>query len=200
MATLFLINGYNTKRTATDVAFKPLRDGLEVLGYRVVPVDISWRFTTVSQFCQQFRQLYKEQKSDTNIVVGNSFGAMVALITANELRPDLVLLASLSPYFQEDIATEAAYIRGMRFGKKRLADLRQYSAQVLVRQAKSAGVKIIFTYGELEKSKVPYLVERVKKSAKDFNVEPIEVVSAPHSIKDPVYTEALIKILSDIDF
>ena len=81
MTTLFLINGYNTKRTATDVAFKPLRDGLEVLGYRVVPVDISWRFKTVSQFCQQFRQLYQEQKSDTNIVVGNSFGAMVALLS-----------------------------------------------------------------------------------------------------------------------
>ncbi len=196
MKTAFLINGFNTKRTAADEAFRPLCDGLEEKGYRVIAVDISWRFTTVSEFVGKFKQLYKKEKGQYNVVVGNSFGALVALFSAPELKPERLVLASISPYFQEDLKDVKTYNRGLRFGMKRLEDLRQYSAAVWAEKINQLEIPVTVTYGEKEKAMYPNLVRRNKLIAKMIkNSQLIEVSSCPHSMRDPVYTQAIIDLL-----
>lgn len=194
--TVFLISGLRLNVTTTHEKYRPLSEGLNQKGYKVVPVDINWKHKSVSQFVAEFKNIYRANSSQYNIVVGNSFGAVVAFVSAADLKPDLVILASLSPYFKEDISVEEGYKRGLRFGTKRLKDMMNYSAKAVAKNINATEVYTKLLYGELEKQTVPYLVSRVKKTANDLEREElIEVKAAPHSMSDPVYIQAIIDLL-----
>ncbi len=195
MTTVFILSGFNMHPTPESHWYGQLREGLEAKGYRVVPVDISWKRTTPSQYADKFSIIYQKEKSETTIVIGNSFGAVVALLAASRTAPDRLYLCSLSPYFKEDFS-EKGERAGLRyFGKRRLADLRALSAKKLA-AAIPAQTKTFVVYGEKEHQSSPALVGRCVETARDILGATVkELPGVPHDMADERYTQALLTIV-----
>jgi hypothetical protein len=196
--TVFVINGMNIHHTAAGEEFALLRDAIAAKGYRVIPLDITWRQKTPTQFANEFLKVYESQKGDYNIVLGNSFGAVVALITAIQTKADEIILCSLSPFFAEDISPSwPTKTNSRRLGKRRLADISSHSADQLAESAKKLPTKFTVMYGEQEVPKLPKLITRARDTAKALSIKPIEVPKAPHSFKDPAYVKGIVQQLPE---
>lgn len=71
-----------------------------------IHVEIDWKKTIperFSDYAKQFVDLYKKPKGAKVYVLGFSYGATIAFLTAAKLKPDVLILCSLSPYFEEDL-------------------------------------------------------------------------------------------------
>ncbi len=192
---VFLIAGFDINQTAAHKDYQDLRQAIKDKNYEVIPVDIYWRKQTMSGFVKKFIKFYQHKKGAINIIIGNSFGAEVALITAPKLKPDKIILCSLSPFFKEDIPRFNDRKKLEKwFGPRRLKDLEQISANEAAKRINQTNIKTIMFYGEKEKIMYKKLVERVKATAKDINeTELMEITEAAHSFKDPAY----IKVISE---
>lgn len=74
-------------------------------GITPVQVDINWDLKKPIDFEKHNQQFFKKfQKSNNSkiYVLGFSYGAMIALLTAAKTKPSELILCSLSPYFTED--------------------------------------------------------------------------------------------------
>lgn len=172
-----------------------LREGLETKGYRVVPVDIAWKHTTPSQYAEKFVAFYEQHKSQSNIVIGNSFGAVVAFIAATRTVPDKLYLCSLSPFFKEDRPKRADEFGLRYFGKRRMADLWSISADELAAHMPHK-TKTFVLYGEKEHHTSPLLVARCTETARKIQSASLkELPGVPHDMADDRYTQALLKLL-----
>ncbi len=70
-----------------------------------VHVSIKWTLkkpTDFELYNKQFLKKYKKDKNDKTYVLGFSFGAIIAFLTASQAKPNVLILCSLSPYFTED--------------------------------------------------------------------------------------------------
>lgn len=195
--TAFLISGFELNRTAAHEQYAGLRNAVTAKGYKVVPVDIDWKYRTMSHFVRDFKALYSKRASQQNIIIGNSFGAMAAMITAPDLKPDTIILCSLSPFFKEDIPgfqpPEKLY---KWFGKRRVADFSDISAKEAADAINKTKTKCILFYGEQEKKMYKKLVRRVKSTANDLKGSQLaEIPNAPHSFRDPAYIEFINSVL-----
>jgi len=198
MKTVFLIAGLDIHNTAVDDKYAFLRNIIEKEGYKVIPVDISWRQNTPSNYAREFINIYNANKSkDGNIVIGNSFGAVVAFITASELLPDLVLLCSLSPFFKEDLDNNWPPMKYEKLlGKRRLQDISRYSAHKVVAEINKTNVKFKILYGENEHTTSSRLVSRTIDTAKRITKSKlVEVKNAQHSFVGPEYAAGIINEL-----
>lgn len=197
MTTAFLINGFNLERTtAQSEKIIVLQNKLEAMGYRVVLTNISWRGKAVLQFAKEFKAFYTAHKTDRNIIIGNSFGAIVALLTAADLRPDKLYLCSLSAFFSEDKAQRSDGDDIERFGEERMREFWSLSFAAITRKYAHLAIDITITYGEKEKTMHPLLVRRCKTAAEGLpHARLIELPQASHSMGDPVYIEQLIKYI-----
>lgn len=143
----------------------------------------------MSDYAEDFRRQYREQKSDDNTVLGFSYGAVIAFLTANECKPKRIYLCSLSPDFREDIG---AMTPGMRkiVGSRRMTDAKKRSGKVL---AKELSVPATVFYGETEAKKYPQLKirceETIASSKKKSKL--VVVKEAPHKIDHPEYKKAI---------
>jgi pimeloyl-ACP methyl ester carboxylesterase len=197
MKTAFLISGYKMNRTAANPKFDVLSKAIASKGYKVVPVPFFWNYTTVAQYVEKFIPFYAVHKSEHNVIIGNSYGAMVAFLAAPRLKPDKVLLCSLSPYFKEDQDKTTLKYRLKRFGERREEAMKSISAKQTAQELNQTNTKIIMFYGEQEKAIYPELIQRVKSTAKDLdNAKLIEIAGAPHSFSDPEYIRAISENLS----
>ena len=197
MKTVFILAGFDVHETATSSDYSKLRKGLEREGYTVVPVDISWYRKTPSQYVEEFIKFYKQHKSDRNIIVGNSFGAVIAFLSAPTLQPDILYLCSLSPFFREDRHKRPDDIAIIYFGKRRMEDLWSCSADSIAKAISQTDIKTFVLYGEKEHITSPYLVARCKETASKIKrAKLIEIPNAPHDMGDSVYSDALIETIS----
>lgn len=198
MKNAFIIGGLNIHHTPVDEHYSELREAVASKDYNVLPADISWRRTIPTQFAERFKEFYRANKSpEGNVVIGNSFGAVVALITAAELQPDLLMLCSLSPFFKEDWTDfwpESQHLR--RLGKRRVEDIKQYSLYDIAATLSEQDIAIKILYGELEKDALPVLVERSRSLARMITAaELIEVPGAPHRFRMPEYVAGIANAL-----
>jgi len=195
METAFVLGGFNLNTTATCDAYAPLRKRLAAKGYQVVAADISWRRKLPSQYLKEFMELYEANRTDRNIVIGNSFGAVIALLAASRIGADALYLCSLSPYFKEDKDRPPDAAHEVRiFGKRRLEELRSYSADELAAQI--TDTKVYVLYGEGEHKTCPPLVARcIETAAKIKGARLLEIPRAPHDMSDPIYTNALLDLM-----
>jgi len=196
MKTIFILAGFNLHSDASSPELKALRDGLSQRNYRVVPVPISWMRTTPMQYTTKFVDFYREQKGDYNIVIGNSFGAVVAVLSASELKPDELFLCSLSPFFKSDIHDKPDSYFERYFGKKRMRELREIDFSHIADQINQRKIKTTIVYGQKEHETSPPLVKRARLANKTIkNSRLIELPNSPHSMRDPIYTKELLKLL-----
>lgn len=192
MKTAFLIAGFNMNQSATDDKYNELRKAITSHGYRVVPVPFVWNHTTVPQYVDKFMDFYSKNKGSYSIVIGNSYGAMVAFLSAPIITPDEIYLCSLSPFFKEDKQRTTQSYRLKKFGKRRNQAMEILSADQTAKAINQTKTKVIMLYGEKEKVDVPYLVERVLETSRSLrNIELIEIPDAPHSFRDPSYIKGI---------
>lgn len=195
MNKVFLISGFNMNQSASDPKYEELRNAIVQKGYEVIPVPILWNHKTVTEYMKLFVSFYNTNKSKykQNIVVGNSFGAMVAFLSAPIINPDKVLVCSLSAYFKEDMHKQKQSYLMRRFGKLRTADFHEISARETERKLNKLKTPVIFMKGEKENwGRFIKLSERVEQSAKAVkNSRLVIVPSCPHSFRAPEYIEGI---------
>jgi hypothetical protein len=193
---VFLIAGFELNRTAADGQYGELRNAIRAKGYEVVAVDINWKYHTMSKFVKEFKETYRQKASRNNIIIGNSFGAMVAMITAPELKPDKIILCSLSPFFAEDIPRFKPGKLEKWFGTRRVKDFSTISAKEVAQKINKTNVKSVLFYGEQEKKIYKKLVDRVIDTSKDLKGSKLkEILNAPHSFDGTTYIAAIVNIL-----
>lgn len=185
---IFLIPGF--KQKPTNKCFTWLINFLQNKGFHVIRVSINWEYRTMSDYVKDFKTQYNKYGHGNNHVLGFSYGAVIALISANELRPKKIYLCSLSPDFQEDIIAMKPWIRKL-VGKRRIADMKNYSGKKL---AKELTVPSTIFYGEVEGKMYPQLKIRCEKTAKYAKISKLIVVKdAPHNINYSEYIKAIKK-------
>lgn len=190
LKTIFLIPGF--KEQISDIRYQWLTSYLHSKKYEVKSVPISWNNHTVTQNAEEFLNFFQKNKSNNNHVLGFSYGAVIALMTASEVLPKKLILCSLSPEFKEDTSSMSSWVK-QYIGVKRCADAKTRSASKL---AKSLETETVILCGERESVEHPQLLKRGKETARlAKNASLIMVKDAPHDISFPSYQAAIKKVV-----
>lgn len=190
MKTFFIIPGFWFP--AGHEKFSWLVKYLRNKKYKVIEVPVKWGYSTLTKNAKEFEVFFNKNKGKDNYVLGFSYGAVIALLTANNLKPKKIYLCSLSPDFKEDFKymdkQSKKYI-----GKRRMDDVKTRSGKKI---AKSLAVPSVVFYGEVEGKKYPDLRKRCEETARlARNSRFIKVKNAPHDISHPEYQKAIKSIL-----
>lgn len=94
---LFLIPGF--RQDCLTCGYQPIIKALTEK-FNFISCDISWHRTDLNDWSTEFSKVYLKNKSDKNIILGFSFGAMIAT-NISFLKPNHLILCSMSPYFSE---------------------------------------------------------------------------------------------------
>lgn len=198
MQTIFILRRFTLNATAADPDFKALRSMLSDLGYRVLPVPITWNRQTLTSYVEGLAQFYDENKSEHNTLLGGSFGAMASFIAGPRLKPDRLILCSLSALFREDLPSYQDQYLANWLGQRRVADLKNHSASTIATQILESNVKTSMVFGDKEKAMHPKLYARVKETAAALQITPIELPGAGHKMRDPKYVAGLQRVMAKL--
>ncbi|MFA5945360.1 MAG: alpha/beta hydrolase [Patescibacteria group bacterium] len=151
-------------------------------------VPIKWNRRVMSDYVAEFEQQYKKYKTENNTVLGFSFGAMIAFISAPALKPNRLILCSLSPYFSEDLNTLKPWWKTI-LGTRRMQDFKQFRALQIAKQISAPAT---FFYGSVEAKLFPAIKPRIESIAKHLPKSKIIIVqNAPHAISHTEYQKAI---------
>lgn len=184
--TIFIIPGF--RHSAKEKQYAWMRKFFADQGFMVRTIDTTWTRSVMSDNVRQFKEYFAKHSTETNYILGFSFGAMVAAISAPELKPEKLILCSLSPYFAEDLPSLKPYWR-KSIGHRRFSDFETFNAKRIAGQISSPTTII---YGSAEGKKYPRLKNRCEKAATDIKGAKLVVASdAPHQIDFPSYIDAI---------
>lgn len=184
--TFFIIPGF--KEQATDKNYAWLFKFLKTKNYKVIPVPVKWNYKTLSENKMELVDFFKNYKSKENYILGFSYGAVLAMLTANEIKPKKLYLCSLSPDFSEDLRFMSSDIKKY-IGKRRLLDIENRSGREL---AKSLNVHTTVFYGEDEGKQYPQLKKRCEETVKLApKTKLVMIKEAPHQIDFSGYVDAI---------
>lgn len=177
MKKAFLLRGFSLDTSSADPDYEEVRDAISISGYEVLAFPETWNNKTVDEYINKFISFYEKNKGKNNIIIGHSFGAMIALIVAPRTRPDLLVLCSMSGYFKEDLAKHNnSHAMYNLIGQKRLTELSAISAIKCSNEIRDANIPTVMIYGEKEKSLYPILYNSIQRTAKIINTTKIFVV------------------------
>jgi pimeloyl-ACP methyl ester carboxylesterase len=192
--TIFVIPG--RPHSADMPEYRALASLAKGKGYTVHVVPIHWKYRVMSQYVEEFETFFARHKGEHNTVLGFSYGAMIAYISAASLRPDVLLLCSLSPFFAEDFKTnrpEWEQVFKARM-KRRYADFLKISADTIARKlGKYPHTHVL--YGELEREIYPELVRRCERTARALSVQPVVVSNTGHDMSAKNYQDCIKELL-----
>ncbi len=182
--TIFIIPGYTEQATQTQ--YQPLCNFFEENQYLVQKPEITWKYRTMSDYVSYFTDFYVQHKTDYNDVLGFSFGAMIAFISAPQLQPDSLYLCSLSPYFRDDLpGLKKTWLK--QIGRRRVEHFRTLDAKQLGRKIDMPTT--IFCGDKEDKS----VMKRCTQTSQEVpNAKLVVVKDAPHDIGHPNYTKTVI--------
>lgn len=185
--TLFIIPGFKEK--ISDPQYVALRRAFMRKGFDVHVVPIVWDRRVMTDWVVQFEKYFFEHRGAKNAVLGFSFGAMIALVTAQRARPDALVLCSLSPYFAEDLSMIPE--RWRRFiGKRRTEDFARYSMKQTV---KGISIPAQVFIGGAEQQKFRLLAARCARAATVLGCPVTVIDGVKHDIGDVRYRDALVR-------
>jgi pimeloyl-ACP methyl ester carboxylesterase len=189
----FIIPGY--KHSPYRKIYKDIIYEFEKKGIRTIPVNITWKYKTMSQWVEEFINIYNKNKTDTNIFFGFSYGAMIAFLASLKVPVDTLILCSLSPYFQEDLPKLPRYYK-RTMGKRRFADFQNIKASNLTPQIKAS---TILLYGTKEFKDVQM---RAKNTFNKLNTKkklnPVE--GSKHNIGNKQYLNEIRKVINNLQY
>ncbi len=188
MKKIFIIPGYRHK--SGDQAYIDLVNVFEKKKLASIVVPIKWKYSAFNKWLAEFDAFYEKNKAEETVLLGFSYGAMIALAAAVKIQPKLLILCSLSPYFKEDLVTmKKSWVRAI--GKRQMADFEKVSFNELAKNIKS---KTILLLGEKETIKYPELADRVKIAHQKISSKLVMVPNGDHNIGQKEYLEAIGKI------
>ncbi|MFA7314868.1 MAG: hypothetical protein WC025_02960 [Candidatus Magasanikbacteria bacterium] len=160
--------------------------------FKVVSVKISWKNKVMSNYIDEFSKQLTHQKEDEVYLFGFSLGAMIAFISAEKINPKVLLLASLSPYFKEDLKFVRESWKNF-LGKKRIEDFKNFSFTKL---AKKIDCKTFLFAGETE---VKELFRRVEDANKNLKHSELFIIkNTKHDISQKEYLNKLEEIINTL--
>lgn len=165
----------------------------EEQGIEPIHIEIDWergdpkRF---SDYAKQFLDLYKKPKATQVYILGFSYGATVAFLTAIKTKPDALILCSLSPYFEEDMKDlKPAWVRWFR----KYFTESDYSFTKLASKIKTETYVIV---GEKEDKSCHV---RAKDARKKLSNSLLTIAKgAGHKIGQKEYLETIRKVISKL--
>jgi len=159
-------------------------------GINPILIKINWKYRVMSNYIKQFKKQAKIK--NPNYIFGFSFGAIIALICANEIKPKKLILCSLSPYFKEDLLKlKPSWIK--LSGKRQLEDLKNYSFNKISKKIKS---KTILIYGDKEGKETKIKSREANQKIK--NSELIVISNARHDISQKIYLDKIKEVISKL--
>jgi esterase/lipase len=162
-------------------------------GIQPIHVDISWRQNSpekFSDYTKQFLSVYKKDKNTEVYILGFSYGATIALLTANDTKPKGLIICSLSPYFEEDLKDlKPAWVKWWR---KNFTES-DYSFTKLAGKVRSKTYLIV---GDKEDKSSLNRVKDAKK--KILNSSLIIAKGAKHKIGQAEYLTAVKRVISKL--
>lgn len=186
MTTIFIVTGFKQKKD--NVQFKWMRPYFTKLGFEVKVFAADWDYHVMSDYVENFKRYYREHKGKENFVLGFSYGAMIALLSAKELQPNWLYLCSLSPYFKEDMHKLRADWR-KKIGVRRCLDFLKHDFKQVT---KGLTIPTTVLYGENEGAKYPTLRKRCEVVNEVLLKSKLIIVNdAPHKIDHPEYIKAI---------
>ena len=124
------------------------------------PVNVDWKYKTISQNVQEFLRVYDKVNVDKKYVFGFSYGAVISFLASTKVKPTAQILCSLSPYFKEDLPSIfKSWKKGI--GKRRLENFSKLTASKLCSQIKA---ETFLLYGKKEGR---FIQNRAKDTKKD---------------------------------
>lgn len=171
---VFIIPGGG--QSVRQKGYKKITRFFKLRGIRPVPAHISWNYRTMSDYIAEFLKQYEATRGKRVVYLwGFSWGAMIALITALKIKPAMLILCSLSPWFREDLLYVPLRWR-KRVGKRRLQEFKQLSFRQVAKQVRCPTILVA---GSTEKK------ELLAQGAK-------------HNIAQKEYLETLEKIIDKL--
>lgn len=101
---IYIVPGYQ-ESPITHPGYRKLAKLAASYGFSPVHVEIDWHKEKPASFAgyaKQFLKQFKKKRGVQIYVLGFSYGATIAFLTATKTKPAGLILCSLSPYFVED--------------------------------------------------------------------------------------------------
>ncbi|MFA6094741.1 MAG: hypothetical protein WC757_02530 [Candidatus Paceibacterota bacterium] len=101
----YIIPGYGESHLKQR-GYNKVAKFFEARGVTPIHVEIGWgrnKPERFSEYAEQFLKQYKKQKGVETYILGFSYGATLAFLTAHKTKPKAFIFCSLSPYFEEDL-------------------------------------------------------------------------------------------------
>ena len=199
MINAFLVPGFHPTRSFMSTDFDLLREHMEEQSIELHGVSSTWGNYGIAEYghlaCSQI-----EKKSNIDVVIGHSLGAIALLSVVKELRTSHVIMCSPSALFMEDIMDEFNAPAAQFLGKKRYDELSSISSKRIAQEMGSLNIQSVVTVGSLEYERNINLVLRAQQLAQDSPSKAyVEIEGAEHSIRESTYAAALSRIVSNID-
>lgn len=161
-------------------------------GVTPIHVEIKWDRRKgkrcFDDYLKDFLKVYKKRKGQKVYVLGFSFGASVAFLTAPKAKPTALILCSLSPYFKEDLGDLPSSWR--KWWKRNFTES-DYSFDTLVPKVRCR-VNLLVGNKELLKP-----IDRPEKAHKKLkNSKLVIIKGAKHDIRGAEYQKAIKRVIS----
>ena len=188
----YIIPGYNESHSKQR-GYNKIAKLFEESGVTPVRVEIDWKHSDpkcFTDYTEQFLKVYKKQKNTETYVLGFSYGAMVAFLTAAKTKPKALILCSLSPFFEEDlIDLKPAWVR---WWKKNFTES-DYSFTKTASKIKSKTYLIV---GEKEDKSCIIRAKDAKKKIQDSHLSIAK--GAEHKVGQEEYLKAIKSVISKL--
>ncbi len=174
---------------------KPYRELANVFrgnNFQPIPVNISWKYKTMAHYLKQFYQQSQNQPRQETCILGFSFGAMIAFLSAPFVNPQALILCSLSPYFKEDLP-RIPQLWKEYVGIRRITDFKKYSFNAYAKETKS---KTFIVVGDKEHS---FTKKRAAEASKKISGSRlITIQRGEHNIAQKEYQKTLEEMIAEL--
>ena len=180
-------------------AFNPI--GIELVKQALrneiipVPITIDWKKNkkgTISfrKYLKDFESQLKIGKYEKTYVFGFSFGAMIAFLTALKIKPDVLILGSLSPWFEEDRASIKK--SDLKWWKKNSSDRLPLFNEI----ASKIKSKTYILVGQRE---FPELIRRAREAHRLIKHSSLKIIpGVGHDISKRKYMQAVKSVINKL--
>jgi predicted alpha/beta hydrolase family esterase len=179
---ILIIPGFGENSTMGP--YKKLKKLLESKpGITVRFYNPQWNYRTTTDWLIDFER--KITITDETSIIGFSMGAYLALLIAQSHLVDQLILASLSPFFKENIPRLPSAAHRF-FGKRKMADFKNYSIPKKIKANQA-----IFLFGDKD---MAMAIKQAQKLARQYQGNFHLIQNTPHDLTD-TYIQVIVGIL-----
>ena len=186
----YIIPGF--RESNKQAPYKKIAGYFNSVGIEPIPIDISWKYKTLSDYIEQFFKVYKKNDKSEVYLLGFSYGAMVSFVASTKIKPKMQIICSLSPWFKEYLPYMRRYYEMQ--GKRRVEDHKNYSLEEISKKITS---KTIILVGDKEIKECIRIAKDANKRIK--NSELIMIKNGKHMITQKEYQDTLERLISKLD-